>query len=61
MLQEQKPLQFQSGGQVVKSDRLESSPTAAMVAAKKAGEIALDKGISALHVKIGAPGGHNGP
>jgi small subunit ribosomal protein S11 len=50
-----------SGGQVVKSDRLESSPTAAMVAAKKAGEIALDKGINALHVKIRAPGGHNGP
>ncbi len=50
-----------SGGQVVKSDRLESSPTAAMVAAKRAGEIALDKGINALHVKIRAPGGHNGP
>ncbi len=50
-----------SGGQVVKSDRLESSPTAAMVAAKRAGETALDKGINALHVKIRAPGGHNGP
>ena len=50
-----------SGGQVVKSDRLESSPTAAMVAAKKIAEIALDKGINSLHVKIKAPGGHNGP
>ncbi len=50
-----------SGGQVVKSDRLESSPTAAMVAAKRAGETAKDKGINALHVKIRAPGGHNGP
>ena len=50
-----------SGGQVVKSDRLESSPTAAMMAAKKVGEIARDKGISGLHVKIRAPGGHNGP
>jgi len=50
-----------SGGQVVKSDRMESSPTAAMVAAKKAGEIAADKGINAIHVKIKAPGGHNGP
>ncbi len=50
-----------SGGQVVKSDRLESSPTAAMIAAKRAGETALDKGINALHVKIRAPGGHNGP
>ena len=50
-----------SGGQVVKSDRMESSPTAAMIAAKKAAEIAYDKGISAIHVKIKAPGGHNGP
>ena len=50
-----------SGGQMVKSDRLESSPTAAMMAAKKAAEIALEKGINALDVKIRAPGGHNGP
>ena len=50
-----------SGGQVVKSDRLESSPTAAMTAAKKAAELVLDKGIKGIHVKIKAPGGHNGP
>jgi len=50
-----------SGGQVVKSDRMESSPTAAMIAAKKAAEIAMDKGINGIHVKIRAPGGHNGP
>lgn len=50
-----------SGGQVVKSDRLESSPTAAMTAAKKAAEIAKDKGIQGIHVKIKGPGGHNGP
>jgi len=50
-----------SGGQVVKSHRMESSPTAAMTAAKKAGEIALEKGLSGLHVRIKAPGGHNGP
>ena len=50
-----------SGGQVVKSDRLESSPTAAMAASKKVGEIALEKGIKGIHVKIKAPGGHNGP
>jgi len=50
-----------SGGQVVKADRLESSPTAAMVAAKKAAEIAMDQGITGLNVKIKAPGGHNGP
>ncbi len=50
-----------SGGQVVKSDRMESSPTTAMIAAKKAAEIAMDKGITGIHVKIKAPGGHNGP
>jgi small subunit ribosomal protein S11 len=50
-----------SGGMVVKSDRMESSPTAAMIAAKKAAEMAIDKGINGIHVKIKAPGGHNGP
>ena len=50
-----------SGGQVVKSDRLESSPTAAMTAAKKVAEIAKEKGLSGLHIKVRAPGGHNGP
>ncbi|MBN2368363.1 30S ribosomal protein S11 [Candidatus Woesearchaeota archaeon] len=52
---------FSSGGQMVKADRLESSPTAAMAASKKAGEAALEKGITGIHVKIKAPGGHNGP
>ena len=50
-----------SGGQVVKSDRLESSPTAAMTAAKKMADILHEKGINGIHVKIKAPGGHNGP
>jgi len=50
-----------SGGMVVKSDRMESSPTAAMAAAKKAAETAMEKGITGIHVKIKAPGGHNGP
>jgi small subunit ribosomal protein S11 len=50
-----------SGGMMVKSDRLESSPTAAMMAAKKAAEGAIEKGITGLHVKVRAPGGHNGP
>ncbi len=54
-------LALASGGQVVKSDRMESSPTTAMIAAKKAAEIARDKGINSIHVKIKAPGGHNGP
>ncbi len=50
-----------SGGMVVKSDRLESSPTAAMIAAKKAAETAIEKGITGVHIKIRARGGHNGP
>lgn len=50
-----------SGGVVVKADRMESSPTAAMIAAKKAAEVAMEKGITGIHVKIKAPGGQNGP
>ena len=50
-----------SGGMVVKAHRLESSPTAAMAAAKRAAEGAMEKGINAIHVKIRAPGGQNGP
>jgi len=50
-----------SGGVVVKAHRLESSPTAAMTAAKRAAEGAMEKGINAIHVRIRAPGGHNGP
>ncbi|MFT4311516.1 MAG: 30S ribosomal protein S11 [Candidatus Woesearchaeota archaeon] len=54
-------LALASGGQMVRSDRLKPSPTTAMAAAKKAAELAMDKGINAIHVKIRAPGGHNGP
>ncbi|PIN81167.1 30S ribosomal protein S11 [Candidatus Woesearchaeota archaeon CG10_big_fil_rev_8_21_14_0_10_30_7] len=50
-----------SGGMVVKSDRNESSTTAAMMAAKRIGDELKDKKITGLHVKIRAPGGHNGP
>ena len=50
-----------SGGMVVKADHLEASPTAAMVAAKRVAESVRDKGINGLHIKIKAPGGHNGP
>ena len=50
-----------SGGMVVKAHRMESSPTAAMAAAKLAGEQAKEKGINGLHIRIRAPGGHNGP
>ena len=50
-----------SGGQMVKSDRLESSPTAAMGAAKKIAEICTEKGVRGLYIKVRAKGGHNGP
>ncbi len=47
-----------SGGQVVKSDRLESSPNAAMMVAKKAAFNALNAGINAVHIRVRAPGGN---
>ena len=50
-----------SGGQMVKSDRLESSPTAAMGIAKKVAEICKEKGINGLIIRVRARGGHNGP
>lgn len=49
-----------SGGMVVKAHRLESSPTAAINASKIAAETAMEKGINGIHIKIRAPGGHNG-
>ena len=50
-----------SGGMMTKVHRLESSPTIAMQVAKSAAEGAKEKGINAIHVKVRAPGGHNGP
>ncbi len=49
------------GGMMVKSHRMEAAPTTAMAAAKRAAEVAKDKGISAIHVRIRGKGGHNGP
>jgi small subunit ribosomal protein S11 len=46
-----------SGGMFVKADRFESSPYAAMQAASHASQIAKDKGITAIHIKVRAPGG----
>jgi len=53
-------LAFASGGQMVRADRLESSPTAAMMAAKKAALEAKEKGVDQIYVKVRAQGGHNG-
>ncbi len=50
-----------SGGQVVKAHRLESSPTAGLIAAKRAGQAAMEKGIQGVHIRVRAKGGHNGP
>jgi small subunit ribosomal protein S11 len=50
-----------SGGMVTKVHRLEPSPTVAMTAAKMVAEETLEKGINAVHIKVKAPGGHNGP
>jgi small subunit ribosomal protein S11 len=49
-----------SGGMFVKADRMESSPYAAMRSASSAAETAKDKGITAIHIKVRAPGG-SGP
>ncbi|MFB0501612.1 MAG: 30S ribosomal protein S11 [Candidatus Bathyarchaeia archaeon] len=46
-----------SGGMFVKADRLEPSPYAAMRAAAQAAAFAKDKGITAIHIKVRAPGG----
>jgi small subunit ribosomal protein S11 len=49
-----------SGGMFVKADRMESSPYAAMRSASAVAEAAKDKGITAIHIKVRAPGG-SGP
>ncbi|MBI1974170.1 30S ribosomal protein S11 [Candidatus Micrarchaeota archaeon] len=48
-----------SGGMVVDADRKEGSPYAAMIAAKKAAEQAKGKGITGVHIRVRAAGGHN--
>jgi small subunit ribosomal protein S11 len=47
-----------SGGMVVKADREKPSPYAAMMAASRVASEAMDKGITAIHIKVRAPGGH---
>jgi small subunit ribosomal protein S11 len=45
-----------SGGMVVKQDRNESSPYAAMQMAGNVAQTAMEKGIVGVHVKVRAPG-----
>ncbi|MGB9725250.1 MAG: 30S ribosomal protein S11 [Fervidicoccaceae archaeon] len=47
-----------SGGMVVKADREKPSPYAAMISASRAAQVAMDRGITAIHIKVRAPGGH---
>lgn len=46
-----------SGGMFVKADRLKPSPYAAMKAAQAIADVARDKGVNAIHIKVRAPGG----
>lgn len=48
-----------SGGMIVKSDREEGSPYAAMQASFTAAAKAKEKGITGVHIRVRAPGGHN--
>lgn len=46
-----------SGGMFVKADRLKPSPYAAMKAAQHVVDMARDRGITSIHIKVRAPGG----
>ncbi len=48
---------FASGGRFVKADRLKPSPYAAMKAAQYVSDVARDRGINSIHIKVRAPGG----
>jgi small subunit ribosomal protein S11 len=47
-----------SGGMIVRADRDEATPYAAMQAAFRAAREAREKGINSIHIKVRAPGGH---
>jgi small subunit ribosomal protein S11 len=47
-----------SGGMVVKADKDQASPYAAMKTAERVADIAREKGIDSIHVRIRAPGGN---
>ncbi len=47
-----------TGGMVVKQAKDESSPYAAQKAAERVADIAKEKGIVGIHVKVRAPGGN---
>lgn len=47
-----------TGGMVVRGDKDQAKPYAAMKAAERVAEVAQEKGISKVHVRIRAPGGN---
>ncbi|MCC6015958.1 MAG: 30S ribosomal protein S11 [Desulfurococcaceae archaeon] len=47
-----------SGGMVVRADREKPSPYAAMMIAYRVAQEAMEKGVTAIHIKVRAPGGH---
>jgi small subunit ribosomal protein S11 len=47
-----------SGGMVVRADREKPSPYAAMMVAYRIAQEAMEKGVTAIHIKVRAPGGH---
>eukprot|EP00485_Elphidium_margaritaceum_P009748 CAMPEP_0202711084 /NCGR_PEP_ID=MMETSP1385-20130828/22948_1 /ASSEMBLY_ACC=CAM_ASM_000861 /TAXON_ID=933848 /ORGANISM="Elphidium margaritaceum" /LENGTH=149 /DNA_ID=CAMNT_0049370747 /DNA_START=77 /DNA_END=526 /DNA_ORIENTATION=- len=46
-----------TGGMMVKHDRDESSPYAAMLAAQKVAEMCLERGVNCVHIRLRATGG----
>jgi len=54
-------ISVKSGGMMVKSQREEASPYAAMQAALRISDEIKEKGFTGVHIKVRAPGGHNGP
>lgn len=53
-------ISIHSGGQVVRSQREESSPYAAMQAALRVTDDLKDKGVTGIHIHVRAPGGQSG-
>lgn len=47
-----------TGGMVVKADKDESSPYAAMTAAGRVADAIREKGVQALHIRVRGPGGN---
>lgn len=54
-------LSLVSGGQVTRVSRLENSPATAIKIVHKVADEIREKGVTGLHIRVRAPGGHNGP